>query len=446
MRKLYLTLALVLCLAFVVFAFASCGKEKKPASTTTDPSACVHEWGEYVVEVQATCKNAGLKARYCKKCDAQDPEVIEIPTIAHTESADYKTISAPTCKDVGWETKYCTQCFSNLDDTLKEIPADVNAHELGAWTVVKQPTLLDPTDGSRTATCKLCNEPVNEVIAWTPPMVYLTNWDASARAESPYSIKNPDRKTIDIFGVKNNITKLRGENGHYYPDDTNENQGNDLLVEFSFLYNDTMANATEDATLAVMYIENHNLFDINLKDGKITAKVRTDNGGDSWIYPTDAAEQEVSIGEYGWHRFGMRIHQTTSIDSSNEVKYTVIATAYLDGVKILELDKTNFALSKHNGNSKYSGLLYTAEIEDDHLVYKDLDADGHLCDAYIMVEEIDKNENDPNAGYLVVADLEMSCGQNFKQSVEKVASPAAADPFVAAEGVNLPAKIYYKAK
>ena len=94
-------------------------------------------------------------------------------------------------------------------------------------------------------------------------------------------------------------------------------------------------------------------------------------------------------------------------------------------------------------------------VEDDKLVYKDLGADdGHFNDVYIMVEEIDKNESDPNAGYVVVADFKVTCGQDVVQQVEPNATPAAADNFVlddkgtpddTADDVTCPAKIWYKA-
>ena len=456
MKKLYVTLALVLCLVLCVFAFASCDKKGKKASTTAAGTTdCAHAWGDFVVDLEPTCADPGVKSKYCTICGAQDPNsVTDIEPLPHTEVADYTVDTPATCSAEGYESKHCAVCGQIIASTVRKIDKDPKAHVVESW-VTTEPTLLAP-DGNRSGVCKLCNEPVNEAIAWTPPMVYLTNWDAAARAASPYSIKNPDRKTVDIFGVKTNITKARG-NGHYYPDESNENVGNDLLVEFSFLYNETMANATQDATLAVMNIENHNVFNIDLKNGKITARIRTagEGGPDEYLFESPSAvSHAVSIGEYGWHRFAMRMSQTAEI-KDDAVKYTVIATAYLDGVKIFEIDKTNYALSKHNKGTP-SGLLYTATIEDDKLVYKDLGSgDAHFNDVYIMVEDIDANASDPNAGYVVVADFKVTCGQKVVQNVEPNATPAAADNFVlddkgtpdvTTDDVTCPAKIYYQAQ
>ena len=300
------------------------------------------------------------------------------------------------------------------------------------YEVVKEATLLE--DGIRIDHCSICGE-TRETDYAEEPIVYLTNWNAAERAASPYSIDNPDDHK-DTFGFKEAIKDVRGDD-HYYG-------GNDLLIEFSFLYNATMANASHDGTLAVMYIENNNLFNVNVKTGKITAAERS---GDVYVYPTpeaialDSSVKTVDIGEYGWHRFAVRIHQD-AVNNGGEVEYTVIATAYLDGAKIIEIDKTAYALSKHNGSSGYTGLLYTATIEDDNVVCADL-PENKYCDVYVMVECIYANEDDANAGYVVVADVDITCGADFVEDVSAVADPAA-DTLEVADGVELPAAIYYE--
>lgn len=451
MKKLSIAFALLLCLVLCVFAFASCGKKKTPADTTaasTTAAQHVHDWEtDFTVDKEATCTAAGSKSIHCKTCN-EKKDVTPIEKKAHTPSEDYKEVTPPTCTDDGLEAKYCTVCQTVLEGEgmTRAIPAGGGDHVVAedGWTVIEA-TLLK--DGSKTGTCTKCGTEVKETLT-SEPIVYLTNWDAATRGAHPYSIDNPDDHKM-TFGIKRTAVGIRGDK-HFYPHESNGGQGNDLLIEFSFLYNETMANASTDGTLAVMYIENNNLFNVNMKTGKITATKRNDNGGDSWIYPTDSSARTVDIGEYGWHRFAVRIHQETEIEA-DEVKYTVIATAYLDGVRILELDKTNYALFKHNNtNYNYSGLLYTAEIENDELVYKDLEETNNYFDAYIMVEAIYGNENDPNPGYVVVGDVAMACGKTFKQDVVKLTNPVEKTLVVddkgtddVADDVEVPASFYY---
>ncbi|MBP5610031.1 MAG: hypothetical protein J6X72_01650, partial [Clostridia bacterium] len=330
MKKLTIALALILCLLMCVFCFASCKKKNKTTNETTAATT-----------VEATTAHV------------------------HTPAADFTVDQQPTCVRAGSKSKHCTVCNEIITETVTSVPA-TGEHTVEEWT--ETPSTLIRA-GSKTGTCTVCHQPVTETFEKTEPIIYLTNWDDATRMADPNSILNPDYTNDKptehyIFGVKKNVKSIIGNDGIFYPTEEND-KGNDLLIEFSFLYNDTVAaNASGDGTIAVMYVENNNVFNVDLKSGKITAKERT---GDAYILPTpediaaDASVKQVAIGEYGWHRFAARIHEDAKIEA-DAVVYTVTASAYLDGVKIFEVDKTTWATQNFAGN--YTGLLYTAEIEE----------------------------------------------------------------------------------
>ncbi|MBP5349954.1 MAG: hypothetical protein J6Z13_06365, partial [Clostridia bacterium] len=262
---------------------------------------------------------------------------------------------------------------------------------------------------------------------------YHSNWDLETRNASEYSIQNPDypaNNDYKTFGIKKSVKSLWTGDVRYFPKDNNEYAGNDLLIEFSFLYNDTMSNAS-DGTLTVMYIENNNVFNINLKTGLISNNERS---GDDVLYKADDSGN-IPIGGYGWHRFGVRIHQN-AINANGVEDYQIIATAYLDGEKILEVDKTAYAKTKTGG---YTGKLYELIPYTNRNIY---DTVSKNCDAYVMIEKIYKSS--ANAGYLVLQDLSFSCGQTFKQQVAKVADPVA-QTYKTSDGNTLTAKVYFTA-
>ncbi len=266
-----------------------------------------------------------------------------------------------------------------------------------------------------------------------PAIEYHSNWDLATRNASEYSIQNPDYKTdtdYKTFGIKKDVKSLWTGSTRYFPKDNNEYAGNDLLIEFSFLYNDTMSNAS-DGTLTVMYIENNNVFNINLKTGLISNNTRS---GDNVLYKADDSGN-IPIGGYGWHRFGVRIHQN-AINANGVEDYQIIATAYLDGEKILEVDKTAYAKTKAGS---YTGKLYELIPYTNRNIY---DKASKNCDAYVMIEKIYKSS--ANAGYLVLQDLSFSCGQTFKQQVAKVADPVS-QTYKTTDGNTLTAKVYFAA-
>ena len=276
-----------------------------------------------------------------------------------------------------------------------------------------------------------------------PAIEYHSNWDYATRSTNANSIQNPDYKNNEdylTFGIKTDVKKLYNDKTpvRYFPNENNDYAGNDLLVEFSFLYNDTMSNA-DDGVLTVMYKENNNVFNINLKTGMISNASRS---GDVVLYQSP----DLEIHGYGWHRFGVRIHQVP-INANGVEDYQIIATAYLDGERILEVDKTayvkskdyNFTKTDANKDYSYTGKLYDLIPYTNRNIY---DKASKNCDAYVMIEKIYKSS--ANAGYLVLQDLSFSCGQTFQQQVVKVADPAS-QTYKTTDGQSLTAKVYFAA-
>ena len=255
-----------------------------------------------------------------------------------------------------------------------------------------------------------------------PAIEYHSNWDEATRTEYGYTIGQ-------TFGVKKSLNSLYNSKTsvRYFPNANNNYAGNDLLVEFSFLYNDTMSNA-KDGVLTVMYIEDNNVFNINLKTGLISNNTRS---GDVVLYQ----KPDLSIGGYGWHRFGVRVHEKP-INNNGVEDYQIIATAYLDGEKILEVNKTAYAKTK---TGSYSGKLFDLYPYTNRMIYGPLSKNSNV---YVMVEDIYKDSANP--GYLILQDLSMSCGQTFEQQVTKVADPVS-QTYKTSDGETLTAKVYFAA-
>ena len=308
-------------------------------------------------------------------------------------------------------------------------------HEL-PWNALGTATML--TEGTLSGHCEGCNLDVTKTGVKREPIVYN-----SASPSGPFA------NGLE-YRISKNLSDVRGED-HFYPTDENQD-GKDLFIEFSFLYNETQANlGSESQVLTVMYVENYNLFNINLKTGKITARMRTSQdspqGNDAYIYPTPAAIaadpslKEVAIGEYGWHRFGVRIHEEAVIEYG-EVVYTITASAYLDGVKIFEIDKTVWENNAYN-HASVTGKLYLATIDpwdDTELIYSD-PSSLRVSDVYVM-DQLFYDENRNKEIYLVLGDVYVTCGTDFVQKVERVDDPAAAAITLGEN--DYPAAMYYR--
>ena len=172
----------------------------------------------------------------------------------------------------------------------------------------------------------------------------------------------------------------------------------------------------------------------------------------------DSSVKKPALGEFGWHRLGFRVHQEAEI-VADEVKYTYIASAYVDGTCLLSVDMTDYAVNR-NKNSTVTALLYTAEIDAEDpakLNYFDIgatDAKSNYMTSYAVLMFEEFFGKSASGAYAVLADLSVTCGQDFVQSVEKNADPDDAtftlDDMGTADDTTddlvVPAKIWYKAK
>ena len=498
MKKLSIAFALVLALVLCVFCFASCGKKTAnattaeqgttPAGTTagattpdaTTPDATtaeattaeattpeetehVHVPGaEMVIDEDPSCAAPGSKSYHCTICGAIIEETVEpIPALPHTPEDDYTIDEEPTCVAPGKKSIYCLECGQKIPGETAdvEIPIDPDAHLIDPESIViVEPTLLNP-EGTKTGVCALCDEPVvynlDEEI-----FVIDSKWDVVTRAD--YNLEHGvdwlNHKDLgDGVMIKESINKIKDEDEHYFPTDENP-EGNDLLVEISFLWNETLSTTYSWEAMTFGHIDGYDVFNV---DSQIHPKDNRKHDGVlyeyNYVYPTEGTHTP-SIGEYGWHRLGFRVHEDAAIvdnDGTKEVKYTYLASCYLDGTLMVTFDLTDWVI--HRPASTVTALLYTAEIDaedDTKLNYFDIgdpDAQSNFATSYglIYFEDFFKKAG----GYFVFCDLSMTCGQDFVQDVEANADPADAtftiddkDTEETDDDVVASAKIWYKAK
>ena len=251
---------------------------------------------------------------------------------------------------------------------------------------------------------------------------------------------------------------------HFYPDESNGGLGNDLLVEYSLLWNDTLQNFNKSAggqtldsritnksgggttVLAWMsYQDNAQGSDCPFMGGFEWGALGTPEDGTSagmcgssgaWAdYPNiGGADRENP--EWGWHRVQIRVHQeltnAAEVASGASAVYYMYSVVYIDGVQVSKLSGT--------GASPAGSLLFTAANDGaDGIAYTDIADDSIL---YGFNSQIAKKNS--GVGYLVYGDYSVSCGRTFAQSVTRVDSPAAATYVTRADGgVEIPAPAYF---
>ena len=418
------TLALILMLVMVAFAFASCGKKTADATTAAKTTA------------PTTAAPTGSSTTAAPtEPEATEPEETE-PTCQHVPEDTWRVETPATCSAPGVEKLYCNECGEELDE--RQIPIDPDAHEVDEWTVTSAANMLNPT-GSRTGVCTLCHNDVVEDILWEGPNIKA--FEANSERYGMAEVKLED---------------VRGDD-HFYPTEVNP-EGKDLYVEFSILWNETVLNfdASKDPYMVGRFYDGKPFYYLSpvpgmgysdadfsgafewmgnfatpISDSEVTTPATMCGGNPNYSdYPNIAGTDEANP-EYGWHRFGVRYHlELLDGKTGADLKdYVGIVTAYVDGTAIFKMS------TGADGMQNWESMLF--KTEDGGESYSDA---GDIVVPFIM------NKSNTKAGttaYLAFSDVYVTCGKDFVMKVEKVASPEA-DTLEVAEGVEIPAPVYFK--
>lgn len=312
-----------------------------------------------------------------------------------------------------------------------EDPKPGCSHNSIYYTVTKTATMYN--EGEKTGYCDNCGEDITVAVKKTVPTV--ERYDSNSA------------KDLYRYNIYSEV--LSGD--HFYPTESDPD-GKSLLVEFSFLWNETLYNSYKNAQKlkGTVYFgsitdrESNNSASNNplwfaLSDG--VSRLWCQHAGgfepDDFIEilagpPMNAGglpkDKYPNIGEYGWHRIGIEYHQTASI-SDGEVEYETVVTLYVDGRII----------SQFKYELKEDNRLFNASIVDGKLVYSDCSPD-----TYVDVYRFDDAGTNGSVAYMPIADVYVSAGDDFLMSVAPVEDPEDAT-FSPASGVELDARLFFEA-
>ena len=399
-------------------------------TTTTIPATGEHTWSAIpMIDVEATCTTEGSKSIKCTVCQATKPDSTEVIPAEHQWSVIAEPLTLPTCTTDGVKSIKCLFCDERKAGTEEPIPATGHADV----PVIVAPTFF--SEGLAEGTCTACNEAVTITVPKTEVIVNVSDSSTQDGTAPQY--------TASIADALNGKT--------FAPTEDNPN-GNDLYLEFSILWNDTMANVkgkgfgwghianNADVTGESKSIEKFFSWLYYRPDDQwcpfvggfeFSADVKSFEYGPEWRENNKDEEGFTIIkGLDGWHRIGLQYHQNV-YQTGNGFAYDVTVTVYVDGVRTNEIILN------------WGDFFYSAEMVDDQVVYTDnIDVEAYYAVFYRIGNPSLADGVTDNA-YFVFADCILSAGNGFVFNVSPVADPEAQD-FTVAEDVTFSGKMYYQ--
>ena len=395
----------------------------KDGSIITIPAT--HAWSELpTYDKEKTCTENGQLSVKCIDCGAQDPDSITIVYAGH-EWATEPTVDVPkTCTTAGKKSVKCTVCGEKNPTSVDSIPASHTA----TYKTTIVPTMFN--EGIKVGICVECGD------------------EDTVRLSKTKATTNTLTGTTTSTTIKKiNITSEILKDDHFYPTEENP-EGLDLMVELSLLYNETLARSNfgyielaalansggseRDVPFRLVIRDGATSDDNDLKcsfAGHFDSHAMGDRGvlvGPSMAL-NGAAVDFPAIGEYGWHRIGVRVHQETIINGE-DVKYELTASLYVDGVLISSYD----FLPMSNAN-----LLYTATVVNGDVEYDDI-GNGRYLYLYRIGYSVATGGN----AYLIASDYYATASNSFVIDVDPVTNPEAATETIS--GVEFDGRVFYK--
>ena len=234
---------------------------------------------------------------------------------------------------------------------------------------------------------------------------------------------------------------------HFYPDASNNFEGNDLLIEYSVFFNQSLvdylkhdngsyvtsriadSNFKNDSTFSYWspcancsgsdcafaggFETTGGLGTITAAGAAYTPAGMTSAGGGYADYPNIGGSDPENP-EYGWHRIGVRLRQeVTALPTAvSDAEYLFTVTTYVDGTAVAQLENASL--------TKTENYLYTATYNEGtgEVEYSDIGA-GKYVFIYRMKYK-GNNTGTNNSAYCVFADADATCGKEFTQTVEHV--------------------------
>ena len=299
-------------------------------------------------------------------------------------------------------------------------------------------------------------------------------WNSATPTEGPVAYRYS--AGTDTYSISKTIAQIRGSK-HFFPT-TEDPTYKQLYFEYSFLWNETLANAA-NPRISLGLLKTCEMFGLYIADdaeaGRTAGSFDLDttnlwghNYGQIYTGPKEVANFPTLGDRYGWHRIGivfdnevLNVGNDRANKDAHKVEYYGILKLYIDGEYVWQCRANiqgNWSSNKWQNNDGFRANRalpymahgtgstsgeFTGAIEYNGVTFVDLDT----VPVKMTITDIAASENPV---YIALSDVHWVCGTDFRRNVSPVADPVdrtivlddngTADP---ADDVTCSGKIWY---
>lgn len=192
-------LAIIVCLSMLMAILAGCADNQtqddnlssiNASSDSNESTAHVHSYGEYVTEIEPSCKTLGKEVATCS-CGSKKERTL--PFTGHQYS-EWNITKPATCSEIGEKVKVCALCGDEVRTSIS-----ATGHQFGEWETEKEPNCIQ--EGNKKRVCNTCGAVESESI---PAHNYVESSRNDATCESAgyieYKCDRCGKKYKEAFG------------------------------------------------------------------------------------------------------------------------------------------------------------------------------------------------------------------------------------------------------
>lgn len=182
----------------ITLLLASCNNqlqnnESQGESSANESTAHVHSYGEYVTEIEPSCKTLGKEVATCS-CGSKKERTL--PFTGHQYS-EWNITKPATCSEIGEKVKVCALCGDEVRTSIS-----ATGHQFGEWETEKEPNCIQ--EGNKKRVCNTCGAVESESIP-AHNYVELSHKDATCESAGYIEYKcdrcgDKHKETVQAIG------------------------------------------------------------------------------------------------------------------------------------------------------------------------------------------------------------------------------------------------------
>lgn len=153
LKTIMMSVVLIITLLLASCNNQSQNNESQGENSVNESTTHVHNYSEYVTEIEPSCKTLGKEVATCS-CGSKKKRTLLFTSHQYSE---WSITKPATCSEIGEKVKVCALCGDEVRTSIS-----ATGHQFGEWVIEKEANCIE--QGNKKRVCSACGAVENESI------------------------------------------------------------------------------------------------------------------------------------------------------------------------------------------------------------------------------------------------------------------------------------------